>query len=610
MKNTVHKKRKSILLLTAAFPGPSEPSRAVSLANMAKRLSRNFDVTVLAPRVYPADTLREMTSGYEVNRFSYHTEGRILKHYTHLPVMRLVSYFASGLWEALRLVRRKNIRLVYAHWVLPAGLTGAAVSWFLKVPLVAHAHGSDINVYSRKNFFFRFLARFVLKRSSRILAVGRDLLRTLENEFGVPRHKLAFVPPVIDGASFHPGSKQKARAKLGIKRDAFVLLYVGDITSAKGADSLCSVASGIIESFPCTRFIFLGDGPLRPALRDAVGSRNKISLPGAVPNEIVADHMRAADLLVLPSMTEGRPVSILEAMHIGLPVVAARVGDVPEMIDDGKNGFLVEPGDVTGLKAKLREIIENPSSLERIRKTTLPPEENSAAIDSILESAMIVTDYDAFWRSARSSHFKRRALERSRLAITLVPSGTSSVLDVGCGRGELQFLLKQSGVKSQGFDISESAVVKLKRKDYKVRRLDIEKDSIDSKHETIICLEVLEHLHDPGQALRKLVKSLKSGGSLVVSLPNERNLYHWLKNLFAPNPAHLHRFNHGKSLSLFRSIGLEARARIPVPLIPDIPGLGFLRRALCRIWPGLFAISNMYLLSVNNAGIDARDARG
>jgi hypothetical protein len=122
----------------------------------------------------------------------------------------------------------------------------------------------------------------------------------------------------------------------------------------------------------------------------------------------------------------------------------------------------------------------------------------------------------------------------------------------------------------------------------------------------VFCLEVLEHLRQPGTVLGKLASA---AGHLVVSLPNESNIYHRIKNLFAPNPAHLHRFNHRKAQELFASAGLAVRRRVPQPLLPSMPGLGLLRQALCRLWPRMFAISNVYLLSASRAGLDESDRR-
>lgn len=607
MKKETQNDGNHILLITAAFPSASEPSRAVSVANAAALLARRLRVTVLAPRVYPADPCHEKLPGYEVVRFPYHSGAKPVKHYTHVPVLRLVSYLLSGLLAAMRLIRTNRIRLIYANWVLPAGLIGAGASLLSRIPLVVHAHGSDINVYARKNFFFNLLARFVLKRSKRVLAVGHDLLRTLTSLFDVPPGKTALSPPIVDATVFHRGPKNQTRLRLGLPLDAKLFLFVGDITASKGARLFFDAASQIAPAYPRALFLMLGEGPLRTALIHEARSRPGISLPGAVPNHKVADYMRAADILVLPSFSEGRPVSVLETAATGLPVLATRVGDLPEMVTDGENGILIEPGDRNELVRALRRILAEPGLLARLRKCASASRPgHGSPLPSIIAGSLGPTDYDKYWRGARASHFRRRARIRAGAAIAMLPARTGTVLDAGCGRGELLDALRACGLPAKGVDISSAAVEKVRHLGLEAEALDIEKDKIEGSFDAITCLEVLEHLEEPLTVLKKLARSVRPGGHIIVSLPNEGNFYHGIKNFFAPNPAHLHRFNHGKALELFESAGLLVRRRRPLPLLSRWPGLRLLGEALCRLWPGAFAVSNMYLLWAGDGEVDER----
>lgn len=601
--------KKHILLLTAAFPGPSEPSRAVSVANAARLLARHFRVTVLAPRVYQADPVRETLSEYDVVRFPYHTEGKILKYYTHVPVLRLVSYFLSGLTAALRVARRnagEPVRLIYANWVLPAGLIGMVAAFFLRVPLVVHAHGSEINVYARKNPLFNLLTRLVLKRSSRVLAVGHDLLRTLTTRFHVPAWKTSYSAPIVNTSVFYPGSRKTARRDLGMGQDDVIALFVGDITAAKGADIFFETALQLEEANKNARFVMLGNGPLRQSLAARGVSHPAILLPGQVSNDRVALYMRAADVLVLPSLTEGRPVSVIEAAHTRLPVVASKVGDLPDMIEDGANGYLVEPGNRTHLAARLRHLMDAPGELAGMRKTMQSRFDEVAPLPSLIEQTLTGTGYDRYWQEARAAHFRRRAQERCVAAISILPVREGKLLDAGCGRGEMLSALEKIGLRAEGVDVSSFAVAQARRSGAYARVLDLEKEPVKGTYDAVVCLEVLEHLHRPETALRKLAAAVTWKGYLIVSLPNESNIFHGPKNLFAPNPAHLHRFNHRKALTLFESAGLAVLRRLSLPVLPSLPGLGLIRRILCRLWPGAFAVSNLYLLQSDFTEVDRK----
>jgi 2-polyprenyl-3-methyl-5-hydroxy-6-metoxy-1,4-benzoquinol methylase len=349
----------------------------------------------------------------------------------------------------------------------------------------------------------------------------------------------------------------------------------------------------------------LGDGPLRQRMLKRSSENSFTLLPGAVSNEQVALYMRAADLMVLPSLTEGRPVSVLEAMQIGLPVLASRVGDIPELIKDGVNGILIEPGSERQLTEELRRLISNPGLLNHLRDEAMQRVKNDQfLLPSLLEEVLKNPDYDQYWRNAQHRHFKRRARERARTTLSLLPGGVRSVLDAGCGRGETLQMLTSCGYNANGVDISSVAVSKVKEHGLKAGILDLEKDTIDQDFDAVVCMEVLEHLSEPEAALRKLSNALREGGCLIVSLPNEKNIYHLFKNIFAPNPAHLHCFTHGRAVSLFARAGLTVARRVPLALLPNLPGFGLLRRALCRLWPAAFAISNVYLLKPESSVLD------
>ena len=602
--------RKHVLFLTAAFPSPCEPSRAVSVANAARLLSRDFKVTVVAPRVHRCDPLSERNEDYGIARFPYHTDGRILKNHSGLPVTRLLSYLNSGLSTVLASARVCPVNLIYANWILPTGLIGAVASKLLAVPLVLHAHGSDVNVFARANPVFRMLARKVLNRSSRVLAVGHDLLRTLGAEFDLPSGKVAYSPPIVGNSVFYPGRRSQALKKLGLTEDTRLVLFVGDITVSKGAGLFARAAKITGLSGLSTRFAMLGDGPLRSRLLRENTHGNSILLPGAVSNEEVALYMKAADLMVLPSLTEGRPVSVLEAMQTGLPVLATRVGDIPELIKNGVNGILIEPDSLLQLKEKLCQLLSNPELLNRLRDGAMQRvKEEQSPLPSLLREIMQAPDYNRYWCNAQPSHFKKRARERARAALSLLPGGVHSVLDAGCGRGETLQMLTSCGYDASGVDVSSVAVNKAKEQGLKAEILDLEKDSIDQEFDTVVCMEVLEHLSKPETALRKLAGVLKDGGRLVVSLPNEKNAYHLLKNLFAPNPAHIHRFTHGRALALFARADLKVEKRVSLPVLPRVPGFGLLRRALCRLWPAAFTVSNVYLLKPGSSVLDPDENR-
>ncbi|RMG26304.1 MAG: glycosyltransferase family 1 protein [Armatimonadetes bacterium] len=154
--------------------------------------------------------------------------------------------------------------------------------------------------------------------------------------------------------------------------DEVRVLYVGAICEPKGVPELIRVADRIADKFPNVSFTLVG-GPQYPghyerimAVHEALSNRERIRFVGPQFGEDLARAYRSADLFVLPSHHEGLPMVILEAMAAGLPVVATRVGGIPDVIREGQNGHLVEPRDEGALESALEKLIQSADERQRI----------------------------------------------------------------------------------------------------------------------------------------------------------------------------------------------------------------------------------------------------
>ncbi len=351
-----------VCVITAAYPAPSEPTRAIFIENLCREVAAlagpsgapRFKLSVVAPRIAAADPALEERFGLRVRRFGYPSGGRRLKEHGGVPLLVLAAYLISGFAATLREVRRMGAAVLYSHWVLPAGVIGAAVARVASRPLVAHAHGSDIDRYAAGSRAARRLARWVLRRSRAILAVSSSLESSIADGLGVERSKLSRLPMGIDGRVFHAADgggsgRAVARRSLGLDGHRTELLFVGDLIPEKGIIDLARALAGRQSSGTggcgSIRLNIAGDGSDRAAL-DGLARRDpeRIRLLGKLEPERLADWYRAADLLVLPSRGEGAPVSVMEALSCGLPVVATAVGGVPELVRPASEGFLVRPG--------------------------------------------------------------------------------------------------------------------------------------------------------------------------------------------------------------------------------------------------------------------------
>jgi glycosyltransferase involved in cell wall biosynthesis len=180
---------------------------------------------------------------------------------------------------------------------------------------------------------------------------------------GLPASRIDCIPCAgYSPAVFHPrGAQERAslRSGLGVAADARLVLFVGHLVPVKALDVLLK-AWALLQSDPAgpgtARLVLIGEGAERAALERLareLGIADRAAFLGPLPQPAVADWIVAADLLCLPSHAEGSPNVIVEALASGTPVVASRVGGIPDLVDDGTNGLLVAPGDPAALAAAL-----------------------------------------------------------------------------------------------------------------------------------------------------------------------------------------------------------------------------------------------------------------
>lgn len=361
--------KRRFLVLTAAYPSPGEPGRAIAIENLNRALVEesggDLSLSVVAPRVHPLDPPREMRAGIDVRRFCYPSGGKRLKEMAGPRFFTLGCYVLSGLWAVLWEARRGDYDAVLCHWALPAGPIAWLASFFLECPVFLFTHGSDLNRYAAASPVLRLAARLALRKARGIFAVSEDLRDLLETDYARVAHKVEVIPMGV-GEHFQPGNREDDRAGLGLAEGRNVL-FVGDLCVAKGIRDLLEAQAKILEQGIDSRLFFAGSGPLEEEISGAEGCR----LLGTLSQEDLARWYRAADLLVLPSHSEGTPLVVMEALCCGTPVLATRVGGIPQLIEPGATGELVNPMRPDLLAGKLRDLLGSPAILDAMRETIL-----------------------------------------------------------------------------------------------------------------------------------------------------------------------------------------------------------------------------------------------
>ena len=254
-------------------------------------------------------------------------------------------------------MRRFAPDVVLSYWLYPDAFGAMQAATRLGIPWVAGARGSDIRV---RDAVSRRLTRRVVRQAHRLLVVSDDLRRMSITHYGARPERTCVVPNGCNADIFHPADRAQARRHLGIDANAELVLYVGRLVAEKGLRELLAAAQTLAQTRPRLQLAMVGDGTLRREL-EAIGSgaHLQVHLPGAKDAFEVAAWMAAADLVTLPSYSEGHPNVLVEALACGRPVVATAVGGIPEVVD-ASCGELVAPRDAAVLATALARVLDRP----------------------------------------------------------------------------------------------------------------------------------------------------------------------------------------------------------------------------------------------------------
>lgn len=263
-------------------------------------------------------------------------------------------------WKLWKLLRR--LRPAVLHSYNLAAIEYAFTAALAGVPVRVHAeHGRDASDPQGLNRKHNLLRRWLVPCIDRYIPVSADLQRWLAQVVGVPPAKTLLIANGVDTERFRPRAE-------GREGEDFVIGTVGRIQDVKNHKGLVEAFALLRAMLPQRRLrlAIVGDGPLFDALqrqvRDA-GLEDAVWLPGSRTD--IPELMRSFDVFALPSIAEGTPVTILEAMATGLPVVASRVGGIPEVVDDGATGLLVPPSDAQALADALAAYATDPALAAR-----------------------------------------------------------------------------------------------------------------------------------------------------------------------------------------------------------------------------------------------------
>jgi glycosyltransferase involved in cell wall biosynthesis len=266
------------------------------------------------------------------------------------------SWDGPAVLRLTRLIRDERIDLVHTHSSTDAWVAGLAAR-AARVPVVRSRHVS-IPIRGRFNPVYRWLA-------DRVVASGEAVAR-LVRDAGVRPDRVAVLPAGVDLSAFTPGQvPADVLREFGGRRP--IIGSVAMFRGSKGHDRLLDAFARVRSDRMDARLLLVGDGIRRPWVEELVRERGLVgSVHFAGFRRNVADFLRLMDCFALASTrTEGVPQSLLQAMAVGVPVVASAIGGIPEAITDGETGLLVDPDNPGQLAARIGAVLDDPVAARR-----------------------------------------------------------------------------------------------------------------------------------------------------------------------------------------------------------------------------------------------------
>lgn len=328
--------------------------------NLSKVQSKSYDVHILTSTRYPS-------------RVGVSKENGVTIHRLYSPV---TIWNIDPVTLAIRKLSSIRYDLLHIHSYLYTLSAQAAISNYLqRRRSILHIHGglgpppykTSLPRRVIKAFYDKSVGKFVIETSDIVASVSHRDLGYLESVYGISPHRLRHIPNVVDTEKFSPAQKSR-------ETDGRTLIYVGDLERWKGLDLIMrwAIQTENGSDYPIN-IQFVGQGSYYEKLvklqRHLSTNGNGISIEvlGQRPHHEIPELVCNADVLILPSFWEGMPTVVLEAMSCGTPVIATPVGDIPNMISNGVDGFIID-NNIESLDWVIEKIVKTPQLVDSMGK--------------------------------------------------------------------------------------------------------------------------------------------------------------------------------------------------------------------------------------------------
>jgi glycosyltransferase involved in cell wall biosynthesis len=346
-----------ILVLSHMYPNKSNPTQGIFIHNQIKHMLKvGCEVKVISPVPVSPKLLwfKEKWKNYGNIPFYdvVDTVNVYYPRYINIPGKwsHIISTYGTCCMinsNIDAIIREYKPQLLHAHTATPDGYYGLKLKHKYNLPLVCSLRGSDIHTYPFQNKLTKILTRKVILKADQVVSVS-DALKNAAERIAQPKREIRVVYNgcEITELARADDRNEDIRKQLGIKVKDIAMIFVGDIDRVKGIYELINAFMLLKGKYSNLHLILLGNGPDLQTVRNMTllnSSTRAIHFMDTRPHDEVFQCLKAADLFVLPTYNEGLPNALLEAMACGLPIIATKVGGIPEVVRNGINGILIEP---------------------------------------------------------------------------------------------------------------------------------------------------------------------------------------------------------------------------------------------------------------------------
>jgi N-acetyl-alpha-D-glucosaminyl L-malate synthase BshA len=297
---------------------------------------------------------------------------------------------------------RFDLDILHVHYAIPHSISAYLAKMMLKdrvVPFVTTLHGTDITLVGNDRSYLP-ITRFGIEKSDAVTAVSDYLKQRTVQEFQIDR-PIEVVPNFVDCDVYGPASDGALRAKYAAD-DEGILIHISNFRPVKRVDDVIAIFAAVRKKRKA-RLLMVGDGPERPKaewLAHTHGIADDVLFVGKQND--MSHFLAVSDILLLPSELESFGLVALEAMACEVPVVASRVGGIPEVVRDGVDGYLHEVGDIHSMSESCLSILNNPRLREDLGHAA-----RDHATREFCASKIVLQYEDLYRRTIEESHSRR-----------------------------------------------------------------------------------------------------------------------------------------------------------------------------------------------------------